>query len=65
MVSKRRYIKLFQVKGKVRLCTSNRFGKTYNYGVNNKMLSRIFYKLGVPSGCKVKTGVFNSPMDFE
>jgi hypothetical protein len=46
--------KIFQVKGKARPCTSNRFGKTYNYGVNNKMLSRIFYKLGVPYGCKVK-----------
>lgn len=46
--------KLFQIKGKIRPCTSNRFSKTYNYGVNNKMLSRIFYNLGVPSGCKVK-----------
>lgn len=45
---------LFKIKGKVRPCKSNKFGKTYNYGVNNKMLSRIFYKLGVPAGCKVK-----------
>jgi len=45
---------LFGVKGKIRLCVTNKFGKTFNFGVNCKLLGRILYLTGVPPGCKVK-----------
>ena len=43
----------FGVKGKVRPCVTNKFGTTYNYGINNKPLSRILFLYGVPVGNKV------------
>ncbi len=43
----------FRVIGKIRDCVTNRFGTTYNYGVNNKPISRILFLCGVPSGNKV------------
>ena len=45
--------KLFKIKGKIRPCKSNRFGKSYNYGINCKPLSIILFLSGVPSGAKV------------
>ncbi len=44
---------IFKVKGKARPCTTNKFGKTFNYGVNCKFVARILNNLGVPSGSKV------------
>ncbi len=46
------------VKGKIRRCTTNKFGETYNYGVNNKPISRILYLAGVPAGNKVLQSFF-------
>jgi len=45
---------LFCIKGKIRPCKTNKFGKTFNFGVNCKILSRILHLIGVPTGCKVK-----------
>lgn len=45
---------LFGIKGKIRPCKTNKFGKTFNFGVNCKILSRILNVIGVPAGCKVK-----------
>ena len=42
----------FGVKGRVRKCTTNRYG-TKNIGVNNKPLARTLGLLGVPAGNKV------------
>ena len=44
---------LFSVKGKIRPCTTNKFGKTFNYGVNCKPIALILYLIGVPKGAKV------------
>ena len=44
---------LFKVKGKIRECKANRFGKTFNYGVNCKVLARTLKLCGVPTGAKV------------
>ncbi len=43
----------FGVIGKIRLCVTNKFGTTYNYGINNKPISRILFLCGVPAGNKV------------
>lgn len=45
----------FGLKGKIRKCTTNRFGETYLLGINNKLFSRILHSIGTPSGAKVKT----------
>ncbi len=45
--------KLFGVSGKIRGCLSNKYGKTYNLGINNAPLARIMYSIGVPPGEKV------------
>ena len=50
----RRVYDLFGIEGKIRPCPTNKFGTTFNYGVNCKPLSRILYLCGVPRGCKVK-----------
>ena len=44
---------IFKLNGKIRACTSNKFSKTYNYGVNCKPLARVLILLGVPTGAKV------------
>lgn len=44
---------LFGIKGRVRPCKGNKFGKTFNFGVNCKLLSRVLHLVGVPKGCKV------------
>jgi hypothetical protein len=44
--------KLFKVKGKIRACTTNKYG-TMNLGVNNKPLGRTLKLIGVPAGNKV------------
>ena len=41
--------KIFKIKGKIRTCSTNKFGKTYNYGVNCKSIAIILNSLGVPS----------------
>ena len=46
--------KLFFVKGKIRPCNGNKWGTSFNYGVNCKPLARVFYLLGVPIGRKIK-----------
>ncbi|MDO8537651.1 MAG: hypothetical protein Q7S21_02095 [archaeon] len=43
---------LFGVKGKIRKCSTNKYG-TMNYGVNNKPLAKILFLCGVPTGAKV------------
>jgi len=45
---------LFEVKGKVRGCTTNKYG-TMNLGINCKPLARILFLCGVPIGAKVDT----------
>ena len=45
--------KLFGVQGKIRDCKTNKFGKTFNLGVNCSPIARIFLLLGVPTGQKV------------
>lgn len=44
---------LFNIRGKIRPCTGNKFGRTFNFGVNCKLLSRTLHLVGVPTGCKV------------
>ena len=44
---------LFGIKGKARLCTTNKFSKSFNYGVNCKPLARVLFLCGVPPGNKV------------
>lgn len=51
---------LFNVKGKIRECMSNRFGKTYNLGINCSPIARILFLSGAPAGQKVLTR-FNIP----
>ncbi|MFA4855407.1 MAG: LAGLIDADG family homing endonuclease [archaeon] len=43
---------LFGVKGKIRDCTTNKYG-TKNYGVNCRPLAKILFLAGVPCGNKV------------
>lgn len=44
---------LFGVNGKSRPCRCNRYGVSFNYGVNCKPLCRILILCGVPAGRKV------------
>ena len=44
---------LFNVKCKIRKCTSNKFGKTYNISMNCSPITRILFLCGVPAGQKV------------
>lgn len=44
---------VFGVKGKIRKCTTNKFGTSYNYGVNFKAIARTLFVAGVPAGNKV------------
>jgi len=46
---------LFGIKGRARPCTTNKFSKTFNYGVNCRPLARLLCLCGVPSGNKVLT----------
>ncbi len=43
----------FGIKGKIRPCNTNKFGKTYNLGLNSKQLGRALSLCGVPQGAKV------------
>ena len=43
----------FGRKGKIRKCTTNKLGVTYNYGFNNKPIARVLFLCGVPAGNKV------------
>lgn len=43
---------LFKIKGKIRQCTTNKYG-TMNYGVNCKHAAIILFMAGVPAGEKV------------
>lgn len=45
--------KIFEVQGKIRKCSTNKFGETYNFGINCSPLSRILYLCGTPAGQKV------------
>jgi len=45
---------LFGVKGKIRPCNTNRYGKTFNYGVNNTVITKILILAGAPRGEKVR-----------
>ena len=47
------FSKIFKVKGKIRACKTNKFGTTFNYGINCKPISRILFLCGVPAGNKV------------
>lgn len=46
---------LFNKKGVIRSCNSNKYGKTYNIGINCSPVSRILLLCGVPQGQKVLT----------
>ena len=44
---------LFGKDCKIRKCNSNKYGKTYNTGINCSPIARILFLCGVPSGQKV------------
>jgi hypothetical protein len=44
---------LFGIKGKIRPCRTNRYGKTYNYGINCRVLAKLLILVGTPAGAKV------------
>jgi len=44
---------LFGVYGKIRACSSNKYGKTHNLAVNSAPVARILWLCGVPPGQKV------------
>ena len=46
---------LFNISGKIRKCTSNKYAKTYNLAINSSPISRILFLCGVPAGQKVLT----------
>ena len=46
---------VFGMRGRARPCNTNAFGKTYNYGVNCKLLSKIMYLAGAPIGRKTSS----------
>jgi len=50
---KKRIKELFGVEGKIRKCTTNNYAKSYNLGINCSPVSRVLFKVGVPSGQKV------------
>lgn len=43
----------FGLSGKIRDCSTNIFSKTFLLGINNKLFSRIMWRIGVPAGSKV------------
>lgn len=43
----------FKVNGKIRPCRTNKFGNTFNYGINCKPIARALFLCGVPAGNKV------------
>lgn len=45
--------KMFPVKGKIRKCSTNILGETFNLAVNCSPITRILFLCGVPSGQKV------------
>jgi len=45
---------LFGVKGKIRPCNTNKYGKTFNYGVNCAAVTKILILAGAPRGEKVR-----------
>lgn len=47
--------KIFKVKGKIRECKTNKFGKTFNLGINCSPIARILMLCGAPKGQKVLT----------
>jgi hypothetical protein len=49
----RRIYSVFGIKGTIRKCTSNKFGKTFNLGINCSPVARILLLCGVPAGQKV------------
>jgi len=44
---------LFGIKGKIRPCTTNKYSKTFNYGVNVKPVALALHLCGAPKGAKV------------
>lgn len=44
---------VFGVRGKIRECRTNTYGKTFNYGVNYKAVAITLYLFGAPGGNKV------------
>ena len=56
----KRFNILFGVKGNIRECRTNKFGKTFNLGINCSPITRILFLLGVPHGQKVLKD-FNIP----
>jgi hypothetical protein len=46
---------LFNKTGKIRECKTNKYGKTYNMGINCSPVARILLLCGVPQGQKVLT----------
>jgi len=44
---------VFKVKGKIRPCKTNKYSRSYNYGINCKPLARVLIYIGVPTGAKV------------
>jgi len=44
---------LFGIDSKIRKCTSNKYSESFNLGINCAPVTRIFWKIGVPSGQKV------------
>lgn len=44
---------IFNIGGKIRPCKTNKYGISYNYGINCKPLGRILFFIGVPTGAKV------------
>ncbi|MFC1774908.1 hypothetical protein ACFLZN_01195 [Nanoarchaeota archaeon] len=50
-----------KIMGKIRPCTTNKLGISYNLGINNKMLAIVFHRCGAPTGPKVFTK-FNLPI---
>jgi len=47
--------RLFNISGKIRKCTSNKFGESFNLGINCSPIARILFLCGVPAGQKVLT----------
>lgn len=46
---------LYGIKGRIRNCTTNKRGKTFNIAINCAPIARIFFLLGTPAGQKVLT----------
>lgn len=49
----RRMNLLFETSGKIRECRTNKFGKTFNLGINCSPIARVLLLSGVPDGQKV------------